>query len=597
MKRLVSKYGGAALSLLFGLSALLFWAVPYAPALSYQEQLQLFLFDSGYFVARLSVPGGLADYMAEFIVQFCFVPVFGAVLVALLYVLIQLVVWRLMKRFGAAGGWPSYLFSFAPSLLLWCHMGDESVLLSFGVALLAALLAAWARFGLRGFWGVAYEMVATIGLYWLFGPVVFVFVALVAAAALQRCKERGHVLPALGRTALLAVVSASWILLLASFLQYPLYRLFGGINYYRYPASVPLMQWGVMVFFALWPVACSCVKGRWFAWAAVLLTLLLPAGLWYCYDAAKYELIAYDYLVRNEQWDRIIAKAEHRQPSGPLSVSCVNLALSQKGQLADRLFDFYQNGAEGLFPAFSRDMTSPVPTAEIFFRLGMVNDALRYLFEAQQAIPNFRMSGRLTARIAQCEIVNGQYAVARKYLRTLQKSLFYSAWAGRTLRLLESEKAVEAHPLYGRLRRLRQQKHDFLFSDREMDQMLGLLFAQNHKNKMAYEYLMCYELLQKDLERFMQYYPLGQYAGYDHIPRAFQEVLIGVWLQKHADLRSIPYSVEAQTVENTVGFIRTYMAGSNDPGLNQPPYSTNAWHYLMTGRGSRKEKEKMDAIY
>lgn len=32
-------------------------------------------------------------------------------------------------------------------------------------------------------------------------------------------------------------------------------------------------------------------------------------------------------------------------------------------------------------------------------------------------------------------------------------------------------------------------------------------------NRMAYEYLMCHTLLNRDVEKFMRYYPLGQHAG------------------------------------------------------------------------------------
>jgi hypothetical protein len=31
----------------------------------------------------------------------------------------------------------------------------------------------------------------------------------------------------------------------------------------------------------------------------------------------------------------------------------------------------------------------------------------------------------------------------------------------------------------------------------------------------------------------MKYYPLGKYAGYDHIPRSYQEALVYVWTQTH----------------------------------------------------------------
>lgn len=114
-----------------------------------------------------------------------------------------------------------------------------------------------------------------------------------------------------------------------------------------------------------------------------------------------------------------------------------------------------------------------------------------------------------------------------------------------------------------------------------MDQMLGMLFLNDKSNKMAYEYLMCYVLLQRDLDKFVQYYPLGRFVGYNHIPRAFQEILIGNWMKSHSDPRSIPYSVDAQTVNHTLNLIQLYMQNPKNPLLESQPYVSNAWHYMM----------------
>lgn len=229
----------------------------------------------------------------------------------------------------------------------------------------------------------------------------------------------------------------------------------------------------------------------------------------------------------------------------------------------------------------------------------MVNDAERYMFEAQEAIPNYRKSARLTRRIIECEIINGNYQVAAKLLRRLQKTLFYSNWANQMMALLGNEKAINRHPIYGKLRKYREKKQDFLFSDREMDQMLGLLFLNDNHNRMAYEYLMCYELLQRDLEKFVQYYPLGRFVGYDHIPRSFQEILIGNWMKTHRDPRTIPYSVDAQNVNNTLNFIQLYMQNPKNPQLGQQPYVSNAWHYVMVQGADEAagKKEGMKEVY
>lgn len=593
MKNLMIKTWKPLLSLLFGVAVVIFWAVPYVGGLCFQEQYQMFLFDTDYFLERIVLPGGLADYISEFLVQFYYMPVLGGAIIALLLMGIQTAVWGLMKQYGARHDFPGYLLSFLPSIALWCAMGDQNVLLSFVVALFGALVIGWIhnRFHNR-LVKVVFELVSTALVYWLLGPVVFLYAVLMIGDTLKNAKQKGNVFSGIGYSAVILILTVAWILLTTQTLQYPLYRIFAGLNYYRYPGAIsPLpfvvMVWAVVIPF-LWMIPChrkSLQKLQQSKVVIVLSYVLVIVASWFgiktSFDEMTYELIDYDFLVRTEQWDKIIEKAEKKPATTPLGVSCVNLALSQKGMLADRLFEFYQNGGEGLFPTFTRDMISPVSTAEIFFRLGMVNDAERYMFEAQEAIPNYRKSARLTRRIIECDIINGNYKVAAKLLRRLQKTLFYSNWANQTMALLGNEKAINRHPIYGKLRKYREKKQDFLFSDREMDQMLGLLFLNDNHNKMAYEYLMCYELLQRDMEKFMQYYPLGRFVGYDHIPRTFQEILIGNWMKTHSDLRTIPYSVDAQNVNNTLNFIQLYMQNPKDPQLGQQPYVSNAWHYVM----------------
>ena len=611
MKNLMIKSWKPLLSLLFGVAVVIFWSVPYMSGLCFQEQYQMFLFDTNYFLERIVLPGGLADYISEFLVQFYYMPVLGGTIIALLLMSIQAISWGLMKQYGMKAVFPGYLLSFVPSIVLWCAMGDQNLLLSFVVALSGALLMGWIhnRFHNR-LVKVVFELVSTALFYWFLGPVVFLYAALMIGDTLMKGKQNGHILSSLGYSACLLILTVAWILLTTQSLQYPLYRIFSGLNYYRYPGTVSPLPLGVMiwtvvvVFFGMVPDGHAWIKKLQQSKVVMVLAyVLVIVASWFgikaSFDAMTYDLIDYDFLVRTEQWDKIIEKAEKKPATTPLSVSCVNLALSQKGMLADRLFEFYQNGGEGLFPTFTRDMISPVSTAEIFFRLGMVNDAERYMFEAQEAIPNYRKSARLTRRIIECEIINGNYQVAAKLLRRLQKTLFYSNWANQTMALLGNEKTINQHPIYGKLRKYREKKQDFLFSDREMDQMLGLLFLNDNHNRMAYEYLMCYELLQRDLEKFVQYYPLGRFVGYDHIPRSFQEILIGNWMKTHSDPRTIPYSVDAQNVNNTLNFIQLYMQNPKNPQLGQQPYVSNAWHYVMV-QGvdeASKKKEGMKEVY
>ena len=157
MDKTITKYGTIALSVLISIGVFLFWYIAYPHAMSYQEQYQLFLWTSDYFLDRLSVPGGFASWIGEFIVQFYYVEWLGALLLSLLLV-----------AFGRAAGW-------IPAVLVLWLLGDPSVKLGYVVALLIAVGAhrlntiKWSR--------LAWCEVAFVPvIYWLTGPLAWVYV-------------------------------------------------------------------------------------------------------------------------------------------------------------------------------------------------------------------------------------------------------------------------------------------------------------------------------------------------------------------------------------------------------------------------------------
>ena len=480
MKKVIGRYLNWGLSVLVGIGVFLFWYVAYPHALSYQEQYQLFLWTWDYFVERVSQPGGFADWLGEFIVQFYYIEWLGALLLALIFVAMQ----RLTARLLPKDIW--CLLSLVPvALVLWL-MGDINVLLSLPVAIVLALALNCMRWfrppltppNLGGIWADALIIPVV---YWLIGPAIWIYVII-------RIAQIGwkHLWTAGWLVAVQLMVYA-WFLP-----QWPLQQAMTGLNYYRIPLHYP--QW---------------------------------SG----YDKDMYELIHQDYLVRNERWDEIVKQAGKYQVKTPFWSECVNLALSQKRLMADRMFDFYQSGADALIMPRTRDLTSMLPSAEAFWRLGMVNSAQRYMFDTQESILNGRKSGRCTKRIAECMIVNGHYQTAAKQLDLLKKSLFYRSWAKEAEAMMKDEKKINAHPVYGRLRQLRY-KDNFLYNYEEIDKMFGLLFMNNKDNKMALDYFMAQMLLKGNLQGFQQYMgAVQQYGGYRQMPLGYQDVMRCIQMQ------------------------------------------------------------------
>lgn len=559
----LSKHGRVLLTLVFGIAVFLFWAFRYPFALTYQEQLQLFLFDGDYFCGRMAEPGGGARYIAEFLVQFYNGAAIGALIIAVLYMLVQRLTWRLMRSDIY------YVLSFIPVIMLWYAMGDESVMLTYVVALVIALAVAlgwscWTK-GVMWLKGVV-ALVLIPMLYWLIGPMTLLVAALMLPWVVA--------IPAL-------IYALALILVSAHVLPFSMLRVELGISYYRFPETLPYVLMAIPV--VVWLLALFVRKlpqpKRWVVYVQALVfgvLVLVPQN--YGFDAKKYELIEYDHLVRVQDWNGIIRKAEKQMPDLPMSVSATNLALAMTNQLGDRAFDFYQRGSEGLLPKFERNFATTQLTGEIYYWLGLVNTAQRFAFEAMEAIPNYNKSARVVKRLAETNLINGQYDVARKYLQMLEKTIFYRPWAQRTMALLGDEKAINAHPLYGTLRQYRLQE-DFLFSDRELDKICGQLFVHNPQNQMAVQYLVMLPLLDNNMPRFMQYVQVVQ-NRISYNPRHCQEAIAFAFMQQR---QQPPRGVVSQLILQQMNeFAQAYSQNQGSPELNR--FRNTAWYYLTIGK-------------
>ena len=561
LSNFIQAHAPLLLTLVFGISVFLFWWCRYPFALTYQEQLQLFMFDDDYFCGRIAEPGGLARYIAEFLVQFYNGVIFGALIIAVLYMLLQRLTWRLMRSES------HYALSFLPAVMLWYAMGDESVMLTYVVALLMAMAAAlaWIKCTEKCAQWVKWLVLLFVipVLYWFVGPLVLLVALLMApwVIAVQS-----------------VIYSLVLMLFSAHYLPYPMMRVVLGISYYRFPVTLPYLLMAIPVVIALLAYVTNKLPKakQWVNVAEVLLVLVVLGGLVDLgYDKKKYELIEYDYLVRVRDWNAIIAKAEKHAPDLPMSVSATNLALAMTNQLGDRAFEFYQRGPQGLFPKFERNFASSQLTGEIYFHLGLINTAQRLAFEAMEAIPNYNKSARVVKRLAETNIINGQYKIAEKYLRMLEKTIFYRPWAQRMIAMLGNEKAINDEPLFGTLRQYKLQK-DLFFSDGELDNICGQLFLHNNQNMMAAQYLLILPLMDRDIERFMSYVQVVQnHVQYN--PRSCQEAIAFAFMRRG---QMPPQGIVNQMILNEMNdFARIYSSNRNSPELYR--FRNTVWNYLM----------------
>ena len=432
------------------MAVILFFGMVYPHHLHYQEQFQLFLFDSNYVWDIVKQPGGVADLLGRFCTQFFLYAWVGAVIIGILLSAIQLLVSRFV-----GGGW-FYGLSYVPSFLLWLFLLDEHALMGGVWAVLLTFLAVWGLCKLPKGW-VRYIAVIVVLpiLYWMVG--------------------------------------SCWC----------------GSHYYRYPRVFPTLLYVAWLLALAIPLLVYVCR-KWLKdskglviplCSFALVAVVMGAVVWKNANFKAEKVMQYDFMASHQQWNRIIETANKEKPNNQIGVTVQNLALAMRGVLLDQMQNYNQNGIAGLLPDVQSDATSPMPTAEAFYQLGMINVAQRTVFEAQEAILDFQKSGRCYKRLAQTNLIIGSYEVARKYLMALQKTLFYREWANETLPLLGDEEAIAKHPEYGRLRKWAY-KDNFFFSDHVTPEMLESLYSGCTDNSMAYQYLIAYYMLTGDRERY-----------------------------------------------------------------------------------------------
>lgn len=578
MKNIIQKYWKELLSLLYGVVAWLVWNNLYWGHIQYQELLQMFLFDTDYLIERISVAGGLADYIGEFLTQFYYIHYSGALIIALMLVAFQRGVWTVAKNSGAQSQY--YFLSFLPSVLLWSAMCNEDMLLSLPVALMLVVIAILiAQYIKSEKTKTVYTLLVTPLLYWLAGPAHFVFVLWTVCNMRNIKRELWK--------AVLIIFIACLVPYIASFyLHYPTQKIFLGLNYSRSYDDIPPLMLISAFSFALIPWTMTLlpeirkqmiVKISYFATVLYLIGGGLIASQM---DTKREEIFQYHQLICRGKWEKVIAMADKESPTEPLAVCCLNLALGKMGMLTDRMFHYYQSNIQTLLPIYTSDFVAPIISCEVMYHLGLINETQRYAFEGIQSTLNYRKSARLYKRLAETNLLNGNYKVAERYLMALQKTVYYRTWAVRTMEYVRNPELIVQNPEWKMLLDYRI-KEDFLFDEHQMTAILYQLVSVNPNNTLALEMLYAHLLLSHDFETLVDCLALMNRAGYKRIPQGIQEAVLYYWRERYDDYSQLPFTPSQDIVRKIEDFARALNYAPDKKQTLEDYFGNTYWYYLF----------------
>lgn len=552
----------------------------------YIEQSQFFQSTWSYWTGKVSLPGGLASWLSEWLLQFYIVPYAGPAITAGLLVSAGLITDIIIRRIAPRN--ELFLLPLLPLMLLMFIHFDFNYLLSGTIAFVFLLLFLlfYLFIGTDTYRFLA-GWVLTPVLYWLAGPVCVMFAILVAIYELMSRTPKRYL-------ALLPCVEVILIGLgCVSFSLTGEYRFaFLPDAYYHKglePKAVIYFSWGslLLVFItAFW------VK-RWRSQQKLkrrvgesLLQLFLLGGLLYWgfpkySDVKSIKLKELDYYVRMERWDDIIGMCRGKL-TNYLYLCYLNKALAEKGELADRMFAFDQRGPQGLIVAWNKAEQCSTILSEIYFTMGHVSQSRQMAFEGFVGSIGGG-SPRLLQRLVQTNLIFGAYPVAEKYIGLLENTFYYKEWATAHRKFLYRDAVVEADPVLGPRRKSLPSKNN-LAQIYGLEEDLKRMAETNPTYKASIEYVGAFYLLTKNLDGFKNM--IETYYGTDVLPVlpvSFQEAVITL-SEKETDYWK-RFNISESVLQRFTEYKRTVLANKNNssalPGLLYRSYGNTYWFYFM----------------
>ena len=541
----------------------------------YIEQSQLFLFSEAYIRNKLLLPGGFSMLVAEFLVQFFIRPYVGALVTAVL-----------LTGVGVCTG--LFILYVLPMLaLLFMHFDfNYRVQGTVCYLMMMALLCGYMRIRNDLFRLVAGCVLVPV-LFWLAGSITVLFAGMVCLFEGLRKTPKWYISLIGVAEVLLLGVGTVYFSLMGE------YRwVFGPDLYYHYtlhPKEIIYYSWiclPLVFLIAFFVRNKNSLSGKkLFAGISCIAQLaMIAAVLWWGMpkysDAKTLKLKKLDYFARTEQWDKTIEECKGKLTNF-LYMCHLNMALANKGELSDKMFNFDQRGPQGLLVQWNKSENISCMLSDIYFTMGATASSQEMAFEGYVSAMEDG-NPRMLKRLVQTNLIYGTYPVAEKYISILEKTYAYRDWAQSQRKYLYNDEVVESDPILGTRRRMLPDRNS-LAMIKGLAGDLALFLEKGPANSAALQYLGAMYLLAKDLEGFKAL--VEKYYGTEFLPVLpvhFQEAVI-VMSEKEPDYWK-RFNVSETIVARFTDYKKQVLANRNNSaiaGLLNRSYGNTYWFYFM----------------
>lgn len=552
----------------------------------YIEQFRLFRFHWDYAARLLSHPGGAAEYAASFLIQFFIHPHVGPGVATLLFISISLGMRGICKRLAPEREWP--LVYLTPGILLL--MAD----LDFNYHLEGTLAFAWVVGVLNVYLRIHSQTVRMVFMV-LAAGILYGVAGSAFFAALLCALVYEYLTGSISSWKPPVMFALGLIPALADYFtgtggEARMYFLPDAYFNPRLPAQAILYYaWGslpgIMLFLLLsrrFKSKATPKTGLKLKYGLFLLQVLLAGGMLHygcrAYHLKNlYEVKKMDYYSRTSQWDALLS-LPLRSGQNAMHACFQNLALAQKGILAEKFLSFNQTGTNGLWINWNRTCTVSSLLSDVYYAMGHIAQAQRMAFEGMVA-SEWGTNPRLLLRLVKTNLICGNHAVADKYIHLLEDTYAYRQEALALKKLAGNDSAVANDPELGDKRRC--MVHTSGLSEMPAD--LLQIAHSNPDDPTALEYLGLFFLMDKNIPFFDRWVaPLYGPEKRSPLPKVFQEAVI---LAHEGDTASwSKYGVSPQTIRRFQGYRQAILSnrrGAAPADKLRASYGDTYWYYYM----------------
>jgi hypothetical protein len=545
----------------------------------FQEQQFIFTFTADYIREFLLKPGGLLELSGKFLTQFYADKNIGSLLLSLVLTIPLYLLFRINDKTQNKKLAPFIIIPSCLLILMQSHYYHFMELnLGFIFILLIYQLSEKLIAGTHYIILILYPVI-----YYLAGSFIWLFL-LIHVFKILKTEEKGRII-------FISIVLAETFLIPFLFKKFLFLGSYKLIYFSPWPFLSDTTHNVLMVICLLYIPAIIYISGlslrripdiflnRTFSLISSFVIFLFTfLFLLRINDIQTGKVVKIEELVFKGKNNEAIEYQEKEASGNLISQYFYNVALARTDQLCDRLFFGRQDfGSSSLILPWGDKHLSW--GSYFFYEAGLSNEAERWAYEEMVAYG--RKPQNITMLI-KTNLVNGNYRMADKYIGILKNTVYYRKEAAAYEKMITDTLSLLSDPDISGKRMVLPGNDFFIYVD-SAENNLPMLVNANMNNKKAYEYLMSWLMLNKNVEAVINNTALLKGMGYTRIPRHIEEAILMYQNStgRYPDLGGLTLSRES--MERFDAYFNAYIKARNNPSsfkdIMRSRFGNTYWYY------------------